>query len=542
MMRIVHKRHKVMTAWVALCLGGMLASSIQAQETAPKRLKDYDLPGLANTVKLNAIDPWDVGQLIEFLALKGGLNNIVIGQGVSGMTTKLKFENVSVGDALEIVLSVNNLAYEVRGGIITIMTDAEYLAQHGVSFYEQKRVQVVDLKFADPSNVATMLASVKSALGTVVADPVSGTLILIDTPEKIEEMQRIISRADLSTVSRQMPVETKTFVLQYADVDEIQGEVSALLTPEAGTMRVDRRTHTLIVSDLPHNLPKVEHLIQMFDRRQKQVFIEAKIASVELSDAFSLGVDWNHVFQGINPRMSLETAQTAGGPTDPTLGITYNTIAAGGNLELVLTALKTEGNVRILSNPQIAVADGEEATIEVVDDQPYKELQLESGTTNVTSVTYVFKKVGVQLGVTPRIGDDGMINVAVRPEISDIVAWYDGAPQEGTPVIRKSVAETTLVIKDGVTLIIGGLIQNRKDNTKRSVPFLGSIPLIGGLFRYDANTSQNSETIIFLTPRIVTGEEPFMRMGDQKKQPKPFRTAESVVRDEKRDKPLKPLR
>jgi len=198
--------------------------------------------------------------------------------------------------------------------------------------------------------------------------------------------------------------------------------------------------------------------------------------------------------------------------------------------------------VRILSNPQIAVADGEEATIEVVDDQPYKELQLESGTTNVTSVTYVFKKVGVQLGVTPRIGDDGMINVAVRPEISDIVAWYDGAPQEGTPVIRKSVAETTLVIKDGVTLIIGGLIQNRKDNTKRSVPFLGSIPLIGGLFRYDANTSQNSETIIFLTPRIVTGEEPFMRMGDQKKQPKPFRTAESVVRDEKREKPLKPLR
>jgi general secretion pathway protein D len=168
--------------------------------------------------------------------------------------------------------------------------------------------------------------------------------------------------------------------------------------------------------------------------------------------------------------------------------------------------------------------DGEEAAIEVVEDQPYKEPKLESGTTNVVGVTYLFKKVGVMLRVKPKISEEGFINVAIKPEISSISAWYDGAVQEGTPVIKSAHAETTVTVKDGVTIIIGGLIKDRKDTVNSKVPFLGSIPLIGRFFSHDSVGTVNTETVVFMTPRIITGEEAFLRMKDMKKSPKPMRS------------------
>jgi len=489
----------------------------------PKRLVDYDLPGLTNRIYLQSTVNWNVIELVEFLAQEAGLKNIVISKGVSGLTTKLRFDGVTAGEALEVVLSVNNLAYEMKGGILTIMTDDEYKAMYGVSFYDHKKVKIVELKYADPTRVAGMMDKIKSAIGMIVADPVTGSLILIDTPDKIGEMQQVIAKADISTVSRVLPTETKTFVLQHANVEDIQTQVTALLTKDAGAVRADKRTRTLIVTDLPHNMAKIAEMIKLFDKSPKQVFIEAKIVETTLNDDFSMGVNWQHLFQGLDPRFSLQTVSQPGVPAAPAFSLSYTTIVAGGDLRAVLEALKTVGETRILSNPNIAVLDGAEASIEVVEDQPYKEVTLESGTTNVTGVTYLFKKVGVSLSVTPRINDNKYITVAVKPEISSIAQWYNGAPQEGTPVIRKALAETSVMVKDGVTLIIGGMIKDRKDTSTTKVPILGSIPLLGRLFRHDTVSTVNTETIVFLTPRIISGDEPFLLMKDMKKTPKPLR-------------------
>ena len=509
----------------------------EALTVGPKRLMDYDLPGLTNRVHLQSVITWDVVQLVEFLAQEAGLKNIVVSKGVSGLTTKLRFEGVTAGEALEVVLSVNNLAYEIKGGILTIMTDEEHKLLYGTSFYDHKKVKVIELKYADPTRVAALLEKIKSSIGYIIADPVIGSLILIDTPEKINEMQGIIAKADISTVSRVLPTETKTFVLQYANLDDIQAQVTAIMTKEIGSVRGDRRTKTLIVTDLPHTMAKIEQMVKLFDRTPRQVFIEAKIVETALTDDFNLGVNWQHLFEGLDPRFSLKTISQPGLPATPAIALTYNTIAAGGDLQVVLQALKEVGETRILSNPNIAVLDGQEAKIEVVEDQPYKEVKLESGTTNITGVTYQFKKVGVSLAVTPRINDSKFISVAVKPEISSISQWYDGAPQEGTPVIRKALAETSVMVKDGVTIIIGGMIKDRKDTSTTKVPILGGIPLLGRLFRYDTISSVNTETIVFLTPRIITGDEPFLLMRDMKKTPKPLRTV-----GEENGKQLKPVR
>lgn len=544
-MKKSRRKQAVRTFGLVVCTLAAAVSLATAQQrpTSQVRLKDLKLPGLNEKVFLDTLEAMDVVQVIEYLALKGGLNNIVIGKGVSGQATKLKLKDVPVADAFEVVLSMNGLAYEVKGDIITVMADSEYKAIYGTSFNEQKRVEMIDLKYADPARVATLLGSVKSSIGTVVSDPIAKALVLIDTPDKIAEMQAVIQRMDT-------PTETRTFALQYAEPEDIQAQIAPLVSKESGSIMVNKRTKTLVVRDYPSNLDKVNELITTFDRRQKQVFIEAKIVEVTLSDAFSLGINWQQVFQSLDPRYSFSVISKQGlidsRPSrltrerdDEKLAgtmLSYNTIAAGGDLQAVLQALKQMGETRMLQNPQIAVKDGEKASIQVVEDQPYKEVTLESGTTNVTGVTYLFKKVGVQLDVTPRINDEEIISVAIKPEISSISEWYNGGPQEGTPVVKKSTAETMVMVKNGVTIIIGGMIRNEKTSNVVKVPGLGSIPLLGRLFKYTSEASANKETVVFMTPKIITGEQSFVRAADAKRDLKPLRSGGAD------EKPMKPVR
>ena len=491
----------------------------------PRRLKDYNLPGMDTVVNLKTLEGLDSGmQLIEVLCHYGKVENVVFSRGVAAVPApKVKFGNIPVGDALDAVLSLNKLAFEVKDGIVSIMTDDEYRLQHGVSFYDQKQVRVVDLKYADPSRVEKLLAPIKSEGGTLISDQVAGTLVLIDTPEKMQEMLSIIDRADI-------PRDTKAFVLQYAEVESIQKEVENLLSKEVGSVRGDKRTKTLIVSDYAHNLKRISDLIALFDRRPRQVFIEAKIMEVSLSDGYSLGVDWSRLMKKVGDYnvqlISSPIPKVKDLPIFPTYGTvqyTKGTSGEDGFMTALVTAMKQIGDTKILSNPQITAMDGEEAKLDVIVDQPYKKIGLEAGTTNMTTVNYEFVKVGVTLSVTPRINEENMISMSIKPEVSVIESWYDGTEQEGTPVVKRSIAATKVMVRDGVTIIIGGLIQDGKATSKRSVPILGSIPLLGALFSFTDESATKKETVIFLTPRIVTGEEPYLRMRDMKKSTKPLR-------------------
>jgi len=507
-------------------------------------LRDHDIPGLDETVNLTAFEAWDVVQLIQFLAHRGGIQNIVIGKGVHGLTTRLKFEDVTVGDALEVVLTVNQLAYTVRGGIITIMTDAEYRTLFGRSFYDFKEVRVVRLDYADPTRLMEMLAPIKSTIGTIVADPVAGTLVLIDTPAKLAEMEELIREADLSTLTRVIPTETKEFRLQYADVATVHTEVGRLLSEQAGFVHADARTRTLRVTDVPHIMRRIEDMVTLYDRRPRQVFIEAKIVEVNLTDDFRMGVNWKHIFEGLDPRFALRTAAsptpltTLGGDVRaPTGRIEYNAITPGGSLDVVLEALKSITETTILSNPHVAVLDGETASIEVVTQEPYAEAQLESGSTNVVGETINFIDVGVRLGVTPRISDDSMIHMDINPSVSTVIRQYQAF--RTVPVVRESRAETKVMIKDGETIIIAGMIVNARMDTESRVPFFGRIPLLGMFFRSVREDIQKSELIVFLTPRIISGERPFLRMEDVQKRPRPMRRVGAGDDEAKQFRPLR---
>lgn len=523
------RRITFLMAILAALAGGVRADSAVAANAVhqPKTITEYALTNLDKLVSLDVIEPMEVADLLKFLALKGDLN-VIVGREVAG-TTKLMLKDVALGEALEIVLAANGLAYEVKGNIIKVMTDKEYRELHGEGFYERKQAKIIELKYASPKNVALILAEIKSSIGKIVADDVTGTLVLIDTPEKIIEMEAVIRKAELPTIQRQMPTVTTNFVLQYAKVEDIEPQIAPMLTKELGQVRSDKRSKTLIVTDLPHIIAKVAHVVESFDGVKRQVFIEAKIVNVRLSNEFRMGVNWDYLFQGLDPRFSLSAVSQF-----PLLDLannaqqgilTYRTIAAGNDVNTVIKALQTVGDTKLLSNPHIAVLDGEEASIKVIQQQPYAELQFESGSTNIVGKTYKFIDVGVTLGVTPRINEQGFITVDIKPDVSSIIGSYDTASGQGVPIVKKSVAETSVSVKDGVTIIIGGLIDEVETKETVGLPLLSRIPFLGALFRTTTTVKQNSELIVLLTPRIVTGDRFYERSKDVKKLPRSAATA-----------------
>jgi hypothetical protein len=166
---------KMLKSFLALTLIAVLAvSGVFGQEEVevPILLSNCDLPGLDTKVNLSGVGDtkWTVSGLVTFLAHRGGLKNIVIGRGVSEQVATFSFEEVTVRDALEVVLASSGLAYEIKGDIITIMLDEEYKKRSGKSFYENRKVKVIELKYADPDNIKKILEPLKNGFGAIVAE------------------------------------------------------------------------------------------------------------------------------------------------------------------------------------------------------------------------------------------------------------------------------------------------------------------------------------------------------------------------------------
>lgn len=534
---------------ISVFLGGIGASAVRADMSPAvgsvrgviegQSLKATPLPGESRSIadeagvfpglkKEISIDLRGMAMVdvLKFLAVEGNLN-IAIAPDVTG-STNLLINNVSIADIFEILFSTNNLAYEVQGNVLKIISGKEYKATHGVDFNDKRETVIYQLKYASAQAVGTLLGNVKSDVGKIIFDDSTGMLVLIDTPQKIKEMGEIVKKSDLPTITRLLPTQTRVFELRYAKVEDVQDQVKAALTDKVGTLRTDTRTNTLVVTDLPHKLEDIETMVKAFDRKTREVFIEAKIVQVTLSDAFKWGVDWDRLFTGG------QSGGLKGFEVTPAVGMplsldTYGklTLARTGtnSLNFVLEALSTVGETRILSNPHIATEEGKEATINVITKQPYSQTTTtttDAATTESTEFTFV--DVGVKLGVTPTINQDGYISVLIKPEVSSITSYYPSeASDQRVPVIETSNAESTVLVKDGTTIIIAGMIKDSKQRSENKVPVLGDVPVVGKIFSNKSDTVQRTETIVFLTPRLIGGDEPFLLDREAEKQVKGLR-------------------
>ncbi|MEF3280635.1 MAG: type IV pilus secretin PilQ [Elusimicrobiota bacterium] len=363
----------------------------------------------------------------------------------------------------------------------------------------------------------------------LVTQQVGDNIIKISTPQKLLDEQK------------NSYLQTRVFFLNYVKASDIKTQIESIAQAEGRTTskcNVDTTNNALIVTDTPFGLDLTERLVKKLDRMPKQVIIEAKLVEVNLDSGLYTGVQWsvsgshggNYV--GANsPTDSIGPTSKWGDQKSITPGYSGSYTGTGANLnaktggsgvelpadqiygafrfgritsnfmfDAVISAAAKKGKAKILSNPKIATLNNTEATINITNQTPYvtQDITYVSGN-SVTSSKVTYITTGIILKVLPTITSDGRILMKVNPTVSKPSQTAEFAP----PSVDQRTADTTVVVEDGETIVIGGLIHDYENDYEYKVPLLGDIPLLGYLFKKKGKERTRMELLIFVTPKIV---------------------------------------
>lgn len=341
-------------------------------------------------------------------------------------------------------------------------------------------------------------------------------------------MIRIASIDELNKASER--IESRIYRITYANVGEVEMALKKFISPQ-GSLSSNPGTSNIIVTDTESRIKAIDTFIEEIDRITPQIEVEARIYDITSQNKSDIGVEWNvgrdTSFNnlsstgtttlttppgsvGVNPAGMINPFMTGvfTGNTGKTVGttgvFTFGWLANNLDIDVMLRAQKNVIDAKLLANPKILVLDNEDAKIEITSEIPYQELTQTSGGGDIGSTS--FKDVGVTLHVKPHLTRDRKIRLLVEPEFSvqtGNVTFASGALTYPQPIVAKRKAQTTLLIDDGQTVVLGGL--RKKDVTKQvnKIPLLGDLPLIGLAFRFEGEDTTISELVVFITPKIV---------------------------------------
>jgi len=357
---------------------------------------------------------------------------------------------------------------------------------------------------------------------------VSNGIIRVAKIEKLQKEEEDRKRLD-DAKALAGDVQSITRPLSFAKAMESKGILDKMLT-KRGNIIVDERTNTLIITDLPRNLPILDDLIAQLDVQIQQVQIEARVVEASKNWEKDFGVKWPTSNTG---SAALTTGTGTAAPWGTTNGTSWNSInnlATTGNaatvafspgatgvtdiaspagefwvsflsnrmsVNVILQALEKQGVVKIVSSPKVVTQNNKKARILSGAKIPYPAQQ-----TGVAggAIAVQFADANLELEVTPQITNDGTILMDIKVEKADA----DFGQLVGTtPTITRKAVETQVLVKDGGTAIMGGVYKNNNTQQSTGVPFLKDLPLIGFLFRNKINKDSNDELLIFITPRIL---------------------------------------
>ena len=400
--------------------------------------------------------------------------------------------------------------------------------------YTGKKINL-DFKEVDILDILRLMSDI-SKLNIIAGDDVKGTVTvrLVDIPwdEALdvilkskslgkERFGNIIRVATVRTMQREKeeelakknaqkklePVKVRLVPVNYAMADKLVPQIKELLT-DRGTVSYDQRTNVLIVKDVEEILDKSEQLVDYLDTQTPQVLIEARIVEATSTAALGLGIQWGstHTYTDANGHptnaifpynLGVGANVAVPGPADPTgtMGFTFGSVGMINDLNLTLNVMESDGKIKIVSSPKVATLDNKEAMIQQGTSIPI--------TTRGTGgdVTTKYVDASLILKTTPHITADGSILLNI--EINKSEPDWSNTNYLGEPSIIKKEAKTEILIKSGDTVVIGGVYTNLTSKTKRQVPLLGSIPVLGWLFKSQESRVERSELLIFLTPRIM---------------------------------------
>jgi general secretion pathway protein D len=295
------------------------------------------------------------------------------------------------------------------------------------------------------------------------------------------DAQNVLPTLGTSGQDSSGPFKPLIIKLKYLKADQMKSSLSTII-PE-NRIRIESAHNSLILMGSEDEYSRVRDVLTELDVPQKQVMFEAEVVEITNSDLNNLGVKWewgNFPATSGNEMVGVIPV----GPQGSSI-----------NYRATIDAMVNTENAKILANPQVATLDGQTARILIGDRLPVETKILENGVQQI-AVNYI--DVGIKLEVTPWVNEDGIITTRLLPEVSTNIATAGNNPS-----IRTRQAETTLRVKNGETIVIGGLIQREDRKNVIKVPLLGDIPIIGNLFRSTSIEKRETELIIFITPKIL---------------------------------------
>ncbi len=300
------------------------------------------------------------------------------------------------------------------------------------------------------------------------------------------------------------PLVTEYIAVNYSNAaTEILPHIQNIVTGDRGSVTVDARNNQIIMTDTEDKIWQAKEIVNRIDKVTPQVIIEARIAEVSTDVSSEFGFDWDaslgpansDLFDGlINGDMAMNFPAAG---ASSSVGFTFNKI--GGTpfvLNARLNALESTGEGKIISSPKIVTLDNKQARIKQGIEYPY----LERDDTGGASVS--FKEIDLLLEVTPHVTPDNRVSLQIKITKNDIDTITQGVPSLST-----NEAETELLVNDGDTIVIGGIMKTRKTNAVAGFPWLSKIPVLGWFFKTEADSKESSELLIFITPKIVKLEQ-----------------------------------
>jgi type II secretory pathway component GspD/PulD (secretin) len=283
----------------------------------------------------------------------------------------------------------------------------------------------------------------------------------------------------------------RTFKIQYSDPTVVEGILKNYLSNYGKlTTFPDRRL--LVVEDLPEFLERIAGLLAEVDRKPRQILIEAKILEIQLRDTESFGIDWAKLFRHNGGEGAFGTRGLSN-PLSP--GLFFDLV--NPDVEIFLDALKERNRLRTLSTPKLLALEDQQAESIIGDKTGYR---VTTTINEVTTESIEFLDSGVILRVTPSVDEEGRIIMRIHPEVSTTTVSDDGIPSQTTTEVT-----THMVVGDGETVFIGGLIKHSQAQSREGVPVLGDIPLLGRMFSNHSTNDISTETVVLITPHLIDG-------------------------------------
>jgi len=468
---------------------------------------------------------------------------------------------------------------DVQSNIKRLMGLARAIDVEGVG----EEISLIPLEYAGAGPLAKSLNTVferragkqKRTAGPqtvtkIVADERTNSLIVVSSEDNAAKIRKLVKLLDKEAPRGQGDIHV--YYLQHANAEDLTKVLTSLpskkssdknkgktpiLSKEARIV-ADQATNSLVIMANPDDYLVLEQVIQKLDIPRMMVFIEALFMEVNVEKEFNLGVEWQGIktfsydgknagaFAGSSP----STFTALGGivknsvlPRGFSMGVISEAIEIAGvkfpNLAAVVNAYQQDRDVHILSTPQILTTDNEEAEIMVGKNVPYQ-VRDETSQAELDYSSYEYKDVGVTLKITPQISQERFVRLKIYEEVTrlvdDTVLSASGSKR---PETWKRLAQTTVIVKDANTVVIGGLIGDETTTTDYKVPCLGDLPLLGWLFKGTSKKRQKTNLFIFLTPRIIQNPAEAKKIYLDKKE-QIERIKEGVIKmyDKPKPKPL----